>query len=70
MNANRILQFSAAVCGYHYLQTTNREPTENETLNCSQEAGNEYDPVSIKTCQVENRRKTAGRLPKEFSSFY
>ena len=66
MNANKTFQFSAAVRGYHVFKKT-WQPTENETLNCLHEAGNEYDPFSIKTCQVGNRRKTVGHLPKEFS---
>ena len=66
MNANRTFQFSAAVRGYHVFQKT-WQPTENETLNCFHDAGNKYDPFSIKTWQVDNCRKTVGHLPREFS---
>lgn len=66
MNANRTLQFTAAVRGFHVFQKT-WKPTENETLICLHETGNEYDPFSIKTCQVDNLRKIVGHLPREFS---
>ena len=66
MNANKSFQFSAAVRGFHIFQKT-WHPVTNEMLKCAHESGNEYDPFSIKTCQIENGSKTVGHLPKEIT---
>ena len=42
MNVNKIFQLSAAVLGFYVFQKS-WQPTENETLKCFHEAGNEYN---------------------------
>ena len=66
MNANKSVQFSAAVHGFHVFRKT-WDPVTNEMLKCAHESGNANDPFSIKTCQIENGSKTVGHLPKEIS---
>ena len=66
MNANKLFLFSAAVRDFHVFRKT-WDPVTNEMLKCAHESGNEYDPFSIKTCQIENGSKTVGHLPKEIS---
>ena len=66
MNANKSFQFSAAVRGFHVFRKT-WDPVTNEMLKCTHESGNEYDPFSIKTYQIENGSKTVGHLPNEIS---
>ena len=66
MNANKSFQFSATVRGFHVFRKT-WDPVTNEMSKCAHESGNEYDPFSIKTCQIENDSKTVGHLPKEMS---
>ena len=66
MNANKSFQFSAAVRGFHIFRKT-WDPVTNEMLKYTHESGNEYDPFSIKTCQIKNGSKTVGHLSKEIS---
>ena len=65
MNANKSFQFSAAVRGFHVFRKT-WDPVTNEMLKCAHESGNEYDPFSIKTCQIENVAKRWDTFQKKY----
>ena len=64
MAFNKTFEYTAAVKGYHYLETIS-QPKENEMVVCQFENGSSYDMFAIRICdQIE---AIVGYLPHKFS---
>ena len=62
--ANEVYEFMTAVRGYHYYKTY-WNLVCNQTLYCSHEVGNPFDPFAIKVCKDDG--EIVGYLPMETS---
>ena len=64
-NNSCIFKFTAAVRDFYVFRKI-WKPVLNELLDCFHERRNDFDYVSIKTCEKDNK-KTVGHLPREIS---
>ena len=64
MNAEKNIEFTAAICGYH-LYKRYWQPKQAQRLECLHEVDSPFDVFAIKT--VNSNKVIAGHLPREIS---
>ena len=65
MSYNKIIEFTAAVRGYHFYRRY-WQPQPSQKLDCFYEEDNPFDPFAIKVCEI-GKNITVGHLPREIS---
>ena len=65
MSYDKVIEFTAAVRGYHYYRRF-WKPEPSEKLNCFFEEDKPFDPFAIKVCEI-GKTATVGHLPTEIS---
>ena len=65
MSYDKVIEFTAAVRGYHYYRRF-WKPEPSQKLNCFFEEGNPFDPFAIKVCEI-GKTTAVGHLPREIS---
>ena len=65
MSYNKIIEFTAAVRGYHFYRRY-WQPQPSQKLDCFYEEDNPFDPFAIKVCEI-GKNITVGHLPREMS---
>ena len=65
MSYDKVIEFTAAVRGYHYYRKF-WKPEPSQKLNCFFEEDNPFDPFAIKVCEI-GKTAAVGHLPREIS---
>ena len=65
MSYDKVIEFTAAVRGYHYYCRF-WKPEPSQKLNCFFEEDNPFDPFAIKVCEI-GKTAAVGHLPREIS---
>ena len=65
MSYDKVIEFTAAVRGYHYYRRF-WKPEPSQKLNCFFEEDHPFDPFAIKVCEI-GKTAAVGYLPREIS---
>ena len=65
MSYDKVIEFTAAVRGYHYYRRF-WKPELSQKLNCFFEEDNPFDLFAIKVCEI-GKTAAVGHLPREIS---